>query len=351
MTENYSAASSAETHSVLSLGSTSERLLLQAVLAVLGFDPAPPGAVIGLSGLQHNCLVVGVNKTSKHAVLALTGMGRAYTHKGSTGRLVMGSSQISFAGKEDRARRGLLLAGYDVQARYHHDGYSCDLLFFLNACEPEHLGLDRNDKNLIVGLEPVTGPRVPQDVNIVTCFADEPVVTLPEEELRENALAVGACFLRLSDFSSEAVVAVADYGAPDIVRSYVETELRRLRVREYFHPPADALLLGAISMNDGQMTLNQVRAVPEISKALAHPVGDNQVVQDVDKDDPLGVLAALEKHKLIEWRLTTVYKTASGKEVMLEMSKTPQESWINKIAKSAGDLIAPIIKALLDKHS
>jgi hypothetical protein len=318
-------------YSVALLSPEAEERFLRRVLTALGFQPSRQESPIGLSGLQHSSLLTGVSTTAHHIVLCQTGFQQVFAAP-RVARIGQSSpppgDSRALREREEQLRRDILFSGYDLKGRFEAEGWTCDLLCFLNLSSPEEGGSDLLDFTLRrqrSGLAPI-------DIQSTVHQSTDPIAHIPLAELRRNAISTGACFLGLSDLLDHELVSVTQSEESAALETAIEM-LKRLRIVQYFRPPTDELLLATLAKSTTGLPQQQLSTAADLSKRLNHPLGDNALLAGVDKDNPLEVALALRKEHLIQYRGKVAYVTESGLQVSHEIEKTAQESWIAKISK------------------
>ncbi len=315
--------------SVFFLNPAAEEAFLRAVLQALGFEARLEATPKGQSGLAHASHVLGVDAARRHAVICQTGFQAAFVAARPTTLTLAAPpsrAEESLSSREDRIRRELLFAGYDLKAKAETDGWTTDVLYFLNATSPEEGGHD---------LESLTkaGPEAsPPSVSYSKAGSTHPILRIPLAELRRNALSTGACFIELSDVQTNELATILQ-APPGEVLAATQQMLRRLRLPQYFRPPADELLLGALAKSPQGLPSEALVAAHQVSSALQHPPSEAQHISPVDYRDPLAVVRALEADKKLRVKGSLAFTTEAGAQVAYEFEKSPEDSWVQKVLK------------------
>ena len=314
------------------LGPGVEPKLLASVLKVLDFDAAVEESPTGLSGISHPKLLVGRRSSRKHLVIVQSGFHRSFdTSRPRAERLgeppPPAHDRRPLTEREEEVRRELLFASYDVKARFEKDGWTCDIIYFMNMSSPDDIG-----KSFSTELKRRYGGQLGGvDLRSTIYSSNGAIARIPPQALRQNALATGACFLSLGDFLEEELVAIAT-ASEDEALSATRSSLARTRVLHYFAPPADELMLATLAEARVDWSERDLVVVPHASKHFKHPVAPTTVLTGVNKDDPLEVALALRGAKFINYEGEKSYVTDDGYKIVHKISTTPQESWSKKIA-------------------
>jgi hypothetical protein len=305
-----------------------ERRFLEAALRALGFEVRDEAAPVGLSGLTHSPHLMGLRTDTRHAVICQSGFQGAFAieRPGPSGAVGPRSApEVTLIEREDRVRRALLFAGYDIKARLESEGWTVDLFYFLNATSPQEGGIDLEALSK-------TGPRSSAPVLYHKSASTKPILRIPLAELRRNAIGTGACFIELSDVRLDELTAVLSPHEEDSVAAS-RALLSRLRLPQYFQPPVDELLLGVLAKSPGGLSADQLVAAPAISSVLKHPPSAALHMPGVDYRDPMAVIKALESEKRLKVKASVVLPTEQGVQVAYEFEKSAQESWVERVLK------------------
>lgn len=322
--------------SVYFLSLTAERRFLETILKALEFTAQIESAPQGLSGLAHPPHLVGLNSSTKHAVVCQSGFQTAFTLKLPSRRpedLANPTRDESLPEREDRIRRNLLFSGYDLRAKFESEGWTTDVLYFLNASSPEEGGVD-------LGTLARPDGTSPPSVQYYKSGSTVPIPRIPLAELRRNAISTGACFVDLSDVRREELAAILQTSPEEALVASAHM-LKRLRLSQYFRPPIDELLLGTLAKSPQGLSPEQLGAAPHISSALNHPPSQAQHIAPVDYSDPLAVVKALEAEKRLRIKGSLAFTTDQGAQVAYEFEKSAEESWVQRILK-----LLPLVKFL-----
>ncbi len=318
-------------YSVSYLDFQAERRLLEALLSSLGFTPTLEAAPTGLSGLKHRDTLVGVDSQRSHMVVVQSGFQQLFVlerpRAQRLGTPYEPPDKRSLDEREEELRRELIFSAYDLKARYEDKGIACDILYFLNAASPEE-GLDLH----ALALERQSKQQPPLPVATNRYSGTNPPPRLPLGALRRNALSTGAAFLGLSDLSPDEL---ADLTRADSDRTVLVARqaLDRLRLAQYFHPPADEFLLGALAGEHQGLPNSDLVKATDLTRRLQHPLAASSLLKGVDIENPLEVARALKKKGFVRYEGTIAHTTDSGAQIVHKFAGTPQESWIMKIGK------------------
>ena len=316
-------------YSEFSLGDESRQKLLANICEACGFKYAGPDKISGLSGLKHRFEAVG---TRGKNLLLIAGGAEDARHR---------DQRASRTPRErmETWRDAALLASYDVQAALQANGYITDLMFFQNV--NTKLVLPFSQKK-----EPSDWVRehgLNKDVLLTETTSVDPVETLAGQELATVAESVGASFLSLEDLSVHEIAQLTR----DVGGEYVKTAeeiFRRLRLKQYFSPPTDEMLIASYGLS-GSQEQDLVPRIYDMATALGHQPSQNVLVPDIDFRDPIATALALEKHKYIEYQ-KVIEVTSEGRKVTETIRKTAQGSFIIRLLQNIG--LADLAKGIVD---
>lgn len=303
----------------LSLQPESQLRLLHWLLSGLGFTLSPAEKAPGISGIEHEEIAIAINEERKHAVVMPLGLVTLDPLAGP----VKESSPVSVIHREP------LLAALDVQPRLRQEGYNADVLVFLNGKPfPEFNQLDK-----LAAEESFALNRLMLDITFeIRPHAVSANFDRLKSSVREFALGMGACWFSLDDLNLRDLNALL---LPTTIHpNAAQAEIaKRLGIADYFAPPADLLLLGAIAHTEGNLAVSQATLPGELSAKLGHPVSGTRVLEDVDTNNPLEVALALKEMGAIRYRGSVSYTTSDGRQILHEYEKTPHESWVKRVSR------------------
>jgi hypothetical protein len=323
---------------ILYLGRESQLRFISNILASLGFEIFIKHDIQGLSGLSYKLDILGVKRENKQMLIVNTGIEEAYMPQKTSLR------GLTLAEREDFWRRNALLASYDVKAILEREGWVCDLLFFKNCFNLLLHGLNPKFEKIETFFQKYS---LPSDIGITCSSSIYKLESISDTELSNNAISIGACFVTLEDFTLDEVSLFSSEPNSKITEE-MKQKLKRLRVLQFFEPPTDEFLLGIIEGSRTTMSAKDLLKATDIAGENRHPCSMNAILIDVAYDDPLAVVVALEKHRLIGYEAHIVHTTQDGRKITQKIVKTPQESFIIKVLKAIRipELIGAMIKGI-----
>ena len=162
----------------------------------------------------------------------------------------------------------------------------------------------------------------------------------------EKVISLGAPYISTEDFFPEEIKHLFN-DKPN--KAYIRNILNRIRIKNYFNPPTDELILGTIDIAN-TLKEDQVSNIVNISQRLCHPVDKNTFAKNANYNDPIETIYALKDMEYIEFEREEIYTTEEGKKVVQKYKKTTQESLFVKIIREMNipNIVDVIIKAFKD---
>lgn len=306
-------------HAELRIVDTGARLLLlKNILKVLGFEYLAGESVRGLSGLDHSFDAIGARPGN--VVLLLC------TQELPEGFLFSDQSKI------EQWNRDALLKMYDTAAVFEREGLRTDLFFVddvfpLPSVSPE-----------VIFDEYV----IPYGANI-TWSKKLPAAPGPLH-LSEIGNSIGACYLSFDSLSLEELSQLCSDLSPEVEVAASKT-LRKLRIEQFFNPPADELLLTAMALSS-RRDESLLQEVHDSARKLAHCPVQNVLIPEVDYNDPVAIAKALKEEKYLEYEGTIIKITKSGNIVTHKIRKTPQESFVIRALRALD--VPGVVRSIID---
>ena len=268
-----------DAYTELSLGPTSKDILLKNFLTSLGYEWLENKKLRGLSGLNYKFDAIGVKEKS---VLIIIGGAES-------------DDSRRFSDLKERMekwRDSSLLGFYDIQAALNSEGVMTDMVFFQNIYDklsPQDVFTILNPKNDRFILKEY---GFPIDSYVALHNAKEEIPILSSERLRDMSQNVGACFFSLSDFDNDNLIQITEY-FDDNSLNIMSSFLKKIRVYNYFYPPADELLLSC--MDKGRITTDQkeIRKIIPVAEKFGKDIQDNVLISDIKVRDPIVIAQSL----------------------------------------------------------
>ena len=321
----------AKTYGEMSLGNVGEQTLLRRTLMNSGYEYSGPRRMKGLSGLEHSVDAVGMR--GQNLALVLSGpqdLGLRPTNETST---------PSPKFRSEVWCRDALLRMYDISALLEREGVNVDLVLFENRrTEGLHsrLGPDVMERW-------VAENRLPREWRGSWQTSIYDIEIPPAGYLAEAARSAGACYLGLNDLALGEIAAIcgADEG---VALEQTRAAMTRLRVDQYFNPPTDELILGALALSRRQ----DPRIVEDVYRAavsLKHSPVRNVIVPGTDYRDPVATARELAAVGAVEYS-AEVRLQGDGREIVHRITKTAQENFVIRVLKALD--VPGIVKALME---
>ncbi len=317
----------------MSLGQVSEQRIIRQMLLNSGFDYSGSRTIKGLSGHDHLFDAVGVR--GKNVALVLSGPKDLDLRP-------KGSDHISPKLRSEIWCRDALFRMYDVAAIMDREGIKTDLVIFENRLTrflPKSGPVFGGDEDIAAW---VSRHSLPTDWAMNWQLSYTHIDVPSPRYLPESGQAAGACYFGLDDFT---LAEIAGICSTDVIAATTATSaaMKRVRVDQYFNPPTDELILSAIALSK-RKDLDIVTDFYRASAELQHRPVENVFVRDTDYTDPVATALALKKEGMIEYS-AEVRLTVDGREVTQRISKSPQEHFVIRLAKSLA--LPEVAKALM----
>ena len=304
----------------INLGLNSKESLLKNFLSSIGYKWSDNRRLQGLSGLEHEFDAVGVKRGS--ILIIIGGIEKEDENIRYRDKMM----------KVEKWRDESLLKFYDVQAALNAAGIMADIVFFQNL-------YDKLDSE--VAMEILRPPfdrfrlreiGFPIDCSISVTTTDAPIQAVSSDRLRNTIQNVGACYLSLSDFDQGSLVSVTEQLNDSSIDS-MKNVLRKIRVYNYFFPPADELIISCMDRGKLRPGNEDLINVFPITERLGKTVQDNVIISDINLRDPLLIAKMLAKDNMIHFE-SEIEITERGKTIRQKIIKSAQESLIIKILRA-----------------
>jgi hypothetical protein len=295
------------------------------LLEALGFEYGGPRTLPGRSGFEHSFQAVGIRPGN---CVLVAGGAQSLSKNDSNDRQTPKQRLEAWT-------KNSLFSMYDVGAVLQEQGLSVDLFVV---------------HDVFTKLTPTTDFKaVTEEYSLRASFSMslsvEPIETLPPDFIYGVARGMDAAFLSFDALSLSDLALLTNNHTEEAI-GRARTMLQQLRVTQYFDPPADELILSAIAEGH-PASKDLIIEVAEKSIQLAHPLSPNTYLRQVDYQDPVAVLDALQSHKYVDYKATFEI-SEDGKKIIHTIHMSPQENWLFKLLRAirVGDLAKGLIDSL-----
>jgi hypothetical protein len=325
------------------LGQESQARIASALLHTLGYQSTQVGTEIeGLSGLLHTIPLLAVDRANKRLVVVQGGAEdiSRFFHEHTTRS--QSPSQPKPKSPAELARDWLeksLFRTFDLREAVQSQGWSCNIVYFFNSFETPTAAMTEEAHN-----EWWKDNRMPQDALTHSLGAEVPIGALDVEFLRSRVISAGAAFIDANQLRPEEVGHLAGPWSEELT-PLAESVVSRVRLRQFFRPPLDELLLGTLT-KAGSLSLDEAERAPVLATRSGHTIAPNTIAKD--RGDVMDTLRQLEGMKQVTFRRREVFVEPEGKAVVQEWERTAQESLFVRILREirVPELLQSVIRGI-----
>lgn len=322
------------------LGQQSQSRIASALLRALGFQSTQCEVEIeGISGLHHSIPLLAVDHDNKRLVVVQGGaeeISRFFHEQATQHR---SPSQPKPKVPEELAREWLeksLFRSFDLREAIQNQGWSCNVIYFFNSFETPTAAMAEKDQHAWW-----KDNRMPHDARTHSLGAEVPIGALDVEFLRSRVVSAGAAFIDANLLLPEEIGRLAEPWSEELAL-LAESVVSRVRLRQFFRPPLDELLLGTLT-KAGSLSLDEAERAPVLAGRSGHTIAPNTIAKD--NGGVVETLRQLEAMKQVSFHRSEVFIEESGKVVVQKWERTAQESVFIKILREIK--IPEILQALM----
>ncbi len=325
------------------LGRESQVAITSSLIRSLGFEPKLNPSLEGLSGIAHAVPLIGVDPHKRRLLVVQTGAEEIPRFYHEPHHQI--SSNIVSSKSPEEARlewlRKSLFTTFDVKAAIESRGWSCNTLFFFNSLEVPTASMADKERNNWWRIN-----QMPKDAVATSLGAGQPIGELDMASIRAHVIATGAAFIDAGQLNPRDIGVLAS-PSEEALPETVERVLAKTRLRQFFSPPLDELLLGTLRKANG-LPFAELEAAAAISLHRGHELSPNTLTTDARARDVLQTLKALERQKFVAFRQKEVFIEPDGTTVTKEWEKTAEESLFVKILREIRipDIIEILIRSI-----
>jgi hypothetical protein len=327
------------------LGKESQAVITSALLRGLGFEVSLPSEIEGLSGIRHFIPLIGVDSERKRFIVVQTGadqIARFYHEPRPRSPNYSGLQEPPKSPTELRFEwlQKSLFTTFDIKAAIESQGLSCSIIYFFNSFEVPTVEMTEEEVNIWWREN-----KIPGATRITSLGASEPIGDLDISVIREHVISAGAAFIDANQLQPYEIGTLAGPWG-ESVEELVLAVLARTRLRQFFAPPLDELLLGTLGKAES-LTIGELERVSEIAQKQGHQVAPNTIVKSARHTDPIETLRELRGDKYISLRRREVFVDDNGRMITQEWEKTAEEPLFIKVLRELRlpELIESIIRA------
>ncbi len=307
---------------LLILESSEVTALLGSLARFLGFEPELHMEAKGLSGMSHSNAMIGRNECRKHAIVLQSGFEKCLY------RSLQYESQEPLEVLEEESRRNAFFSASDIRSQLEDEGWVVDVLYFINVHSPVvdavNLVDDMRRDGILKEVESQKHVKLHQGLG--------PLAEFPLSSIETNVVATGACLLKLADLTATELVELTSKDTAQREPSAISGVVARTSLKQYFQPPVDELLLGALNSAKVDWSEKELVLSSAASANLGHRPGRPELISKTALDDPLEVIMALRNEKYIDYEGEVTRILARGGKVVHRFKKVNRLSWHRKIA-------------------
>jgi hypothetical protein len=327
------------------LGQRSQARITSALLRTLGFESTTmPAEIEGLSGLRHRVPLLAVDSTSKRLVVVQGGAEEIsrFFHE-QTSRYPT-PRQPKPKAPEELALEWLeksLFRSFDLREAIRNQGWTCNVLYFFNSFETPTAAMTDEAQ-----AEWLTAMRMPSDAHGLSLGAEVPISSLDVDFLRSRVISAGAAFIDANQLEPSEVGLLAGPWSEGLT-PLAQSVVTRVRLRQFFSPPLDELILGTLT-KAGSLPLDQVELAPILAERSGHPIAPNTIARESAAGNVMDTLRQLESMRQVTFRRREAFVEPDGRAVVQEWERTAQESLFVKILREirVPELLQALIRGI-----